>query len=407
MITSKTSAFILDCARTAIGSPYKSLRNVSAARLASGVIKAVLGRSKIKNGLVDQVILGNTVSAGTGQNLSRQAALLAGLPADVPAFNVNHVCGSGLQSVILAAQSIRLGDAGLVVAGGTESASCCPKIGWNYPLPNPAPGPKSPDGKWPPMGSGRQVESLIHDGLWCHVINKHMGELAEYIAGQFRISRDEQDRYALQSHQKAWQAQAENKTAVEIVPVELGSTYLFKLDERVRNDVSFEKLKELPAAFKENGTVTAGNSSTPADGAGIVVVASSSIVKEYKIAPAARILGYASIAVKPEMVFTAGIPAIRECLKRCGLAFRDVDLFEISEAFAVQAVLTKRRLKIPEGKMNVFGGDIALGHPLGAAGARILVTLIHALKDQKKKRGIACVCLGGGGAIAMAVEIFF
>lgn len=380
--------FILDAARTAIGGTFKSLKNFTAPQLAAFAIQKIVRRNNIKENLINEVILGNTVSAGTGQNLSRQAAMFAGLPVTVPAFTVNSVCGSGLQAVILAAQSIACRKPQVIIAGGTESSSHSPKLIKNY------------------EETKEPLDSLIHDGLWCHLSHKHMGDLAEIIAEKFEISRPEQDRFAFESHKKSCRAQEENKFIKEIVPVAVAGNRVFAKDERPRKNINLENLASLPAAFKTSGgTVTAGNSSIPSDGAAVVLLASEEAVKENKLKPKARILGYASIAVEPQMVFTAAVPAVKKCLQDSALAIKDIDLFEISEAFACQAIYTKEELSIHDYKMNIWGGDVALGHPLGAAGARALTTLIHALDDQKKKKGVVSVCLGGGGAVALAVEL--
>ncbi len=384
------SVFIIDAKRTAIGSTFKALKDFSAAQLAGFAIKGALDGSDIKKDQVDQIIFGNTVSAGTGQNIARHGGFLAGLPVTTPGFTINHVCGSGLQSLILGAQAICSNEADTIIAGGTESASQAPYLVKR----------KDKEKKEEDL-----TDSLIHDGLTCQLTGKHMGNLVENIAEKFRISRQAQDRFSFDSHTKACLAQEKGKFANEIVGVTLASGEIFRQDQRPRKNIDLEKLENLPGAFKEGGTVTAGNSSIPSDGAAAFIIASHEAVKKYKLQPKARLLGYSSIALAPEEVFLAAIGAIEACLKRCALKISDVDLFEISEAFAVQAILTQQKLKIPNEKMNIFGGDVALGHPLGAAGARILVTLVHALREQEKKRGIAAVCLGGGGAIAIAIEI--
>jgi len=309
----------------------------------------------------------------------------------VPACTVNQVCGSGLQSVIVAAHSILCGARNLVVAGGTESASQSPCLYFD----------DSDDSS----AGNKKVESLLHDGLWCKLTDRHMGHLAEYIVKEFKISRRKQDEYAFESHRKACLAQEEGKFLEEIAAVCISKTQYFQTDERPRKNINMEKLAALSPAFEKQGTVTAGNSSVPCDGAAAVVLAASALVKKWKLTARARILGYSSIAVSPREVFTAGVVAIRTCLSQCRLSLKDIDLFEISEAFSAQAILTQDKLQIPGEKINIWGGDIALGHPLGAAGSRGLVTLLHALRDRKKKKGIVCVCLGGGGAIALAVEI--
>ena len=404
------SIFILECVRTAIGSPFKSLKDFSAARLGAVVIKNILNRTKIPKKFIGEVIFGNAVSAGTGQNLSRQAAILAGLPVTVDAFTVNQVCGSGLRSLMVGAYSIMCKEAEAVIAGGTESVS------WNPQLCFPG-----EDSRYDKKNA---VESLVTDGLWCHLTDRPMGYLAESLAQKYKISRRTQDEYARHSHLKACQAQRKGKFLKEIAPIAidpstrpsgslrvspLGETprglKYFEKDERPRWNINREKLSAMPAAFKRDGTVTAGNSSAPCDGAAGAALASRDFIQQHQLRSSARILGWASMAVEPRKVFTAGVPAIQECLKKSGLSMKEIDLFDISEAFAVQAILTQRETGIPEEKMNVWGGDIALGHPLGAAGMRNLATLIHALKDRKKNKGIVCVCLGGGGAIALAVEV--
>ncbi len=382
--------FIIDGLRTAIGSPFKGLKNYTAAQLAAEVIRGMLIRNKLKKNLINEVILGNTVSAGTGQNLARQAVILAGLPASIPAFTVNNVCGAGLQSVILAAQSILCGDSELVIAGGAESASHSPDILFKQ--------------KQEKTELQEPVESLVHDGLFCSLSQKHMGQLSEFIIKRYKISREEQDVYALKSHRKACRAYDHGKFKAEIIPLKSEHGHFLRQDERPRKNVDLTMLADLPPAFESEGTVTAGNSSVPCDGAAAVIVASEKLVKIRKWRPQARLLGYATVALDPKLVFSAGVSAIEACLKKCGLSVKDFDLFEISEAFASQAILTMNSLKIPQGKVNIWGGDIALGHPLGAAGTRILVTLMRALADQKKKRGLACICLGGGGAVCMAIE---
>lgn len=387
------SILILDAVRTAIGSPFKSLKEFSAARLGAVVIEHILKRTKIPKKFIGEVILGNVVSSGTGQNLSRQAAVLAGLPVEVNAFTVNHVCGSGLRSLILGAHSLMCGEVNAVVAGATESASGNPYLCFDH------------KGMTFPGHEKEKVESLVYDGLWCHLSEQHMGHLAEAMAQEYHISRWAQDEYALASHVKACRAQQAGKFLKEVVPVAVSAAKRFEKDERPRRNINIEKLAALPAAFRRDGTVTAGNSSTPCDGAAAVVLAKGGFVKYHHLPAQAKVLSYASIAVEPRKVFTAGVKAIQECLKRSRLSLKEIDLFEISEAFAVQAILTQKEAKIPEEKMNIWGGDIALGHPLGAAGLRNLATLIQALKDRKKNKGIVCVCLGGGGAIALAIEM--
>ncbi|MFA5088618.1 MAG: thiolase family protein [Candidatus Omnitrophota bacterium] len=381
---SQRPAYIVSCARTPIGKPFKGLKEFTAARLGAMVLKEVVRRSKIPEAKIDEVVLGNTVSAGTGQNLSRQAVLLADLPASLPAYTVNNVCGAGLQSVILAGQSIQAGNGSVILAGGAESATHCPSF----------------------ETEKRQTkESLIYDGLICQLTGKHMGELAEDMAREFWVTREAQDKFSLRSHQKACQAQAEGKFQNEIVPVPLARGGFFSEDERPRKNISLESLSSLPPAFCPGGMLTAGNSCAPSDGASAFAVAAEDFCKKERLAPLARIVGSASIALPPKDLFVAGVDSIKESLAKSRLSLKEIDLFEISEAFAVQVLYTKDKMNIPEEKINIWGGDIALGHPLGAAGSRILVTLIYSLIDQKKSRGLACVCFGGGGSISLIVEI--
>ena len=383
--------YLIDSLRTPIGNPYKGLKDFKAPELAALCIKEILRRNQLTAPLLDEIILGNTVSAGSGQNLARQAVGLAGLPVTTPALTINNVCGSGLHSVILAAQAIIAGDADMVLAGGTESVSHNPYLAF-----------KNDEIK---IEEKDFMDSLVHDGLWCSLTNKHMGQLAEALADEFHIHREAQDRYSLESHHKACRAQKDNKFRREMISVLGKQSTCMDRDDHPRVNVDLEKLRSLPPAFMKNGTVTAGNSSVPCDGAACVLAASEEFIKINNGKPKAKILSYATVALDPEKVFTAGVKAVQECLKKADLSLRGVDLFEISESFAVQAIWTRQQLNIPEEKMNIWGGDVALGHPLGAAGARVLVTLLHALEDQKKKNGVAVVCFGGGGAVAMAIEM--
>lgn len=387
------AVFIFDGLRTPIGYPYRGLKEFTAAQLATFAIKGICQRGRIDKRWIGEVILGNVVAAGTGQNLARQAALAAGLPATVPAFTVNNVCGAGLQAVILAAQSVALRKADLILAGGTESASQSPYFVKRVEAENYEKKIKDLD----PM------DCLQHDGLFCQMTGQKMGELAQKLAHQFDISREDQDDYAFESHRKACLAQKQGKFKKEIVSLR-NHEKTIHYDEHPRKTLERAWLDKLPPVFWSGGTVTAGNSSPSCDGAAVVAVGSSDFQKKHKRKPLARIVGYASIAVTPENVFEFTNTAIEACLKECRLQLRDIDFFEISEAFAAQIVLVERKTKIPRSKINVFGGDLALGHPLGTAGARILVTLLNVLRDRKKKRGLACVSFGGGGAIAMAIE---
>lgn len=385
--------FLFDGARTPIGYPYRGLKEFSAAQLAVFAIKGLCQRGKINKRWIDQVILGNVVAAGTGQNLARQAAVAAGLPATVPAFTVNNVCGAGLQAVILAAQGVALGKADLIFAGGTESASQSPYFVKRVEAEN-------YEKKTRELNP---LDCLQHDGLLCQMTGQKMGELAQKLAREFDIPREEQDDYAFDSHRKACLAQKQGKFRKEIIPLR-NHEKTITFDEHPRKGLERAWLDKLPPVFWTGGTVTAGNSSPSCDGAAVVAVGSADFQRKYKRKPLARVVGYTSIAVTPENVFESTATAIEACLKECRLQSRDIDFFEISEAFAAQVVLAQRKTKIPRAKINVFGGDLALGHPLGTAGTRILVTLMNVLRDRKKKRGLACVSFGGGGAIAMVIE---
>ena len=385
--------FLFDGLRTPIGYPYRGLKEFSATQLACFAIKGICQRNKINKRWVDEVILGNVVAAGTGQNLARQAAIAAGLPATVTAFTVNNVCGAGLQAVILAAQSVALGKADLILAGGTESASQSPYFAKRSEAEN----------YKKKIRELNLMDCLQYDGLFCQLTGQKMGELAQKLAHEFDISREDQDDYAFDSHRKACLAQKQGKFRKEILPLR-NHEKTIALDEHPRKTLERAWLDKFPPVFWTGGTVTAGNSSPSCDGAAVVAVGSADFQKKHKRKPLARIVGYSSIAVMPENVFESTHTAIEACLKECRLQLRDIDFFEISEAFAAQVVLAERKTKIPRVKINAFGGDLALGHPLGTAGARILVTLLNVLRDRKKKRGLACVSFGGGGAIAMIIE---
>ncbi len=392
VMKTKKDIFIVDGMRTAIGGLGKSLKTVPAVSLASCVIKKLLERNKIESAAVDEGILGNAVSAGLGQNPARQALIRAGLNSDIPAFTINKVCGSGLKAVILASQAILCGDAELLLAGGMENVSRSPHL-----IPRRT---KPSDIDLDPRDN-----SLINDGLWCSINDTHMGTIADYTAKEYEISREEQDKYALESQRKAVRAQENGFFADEIVPVKIGDDRFFSVDEKPRKNSSIEKLAKVPPAFCPEGTVTAGNSPAPADGAAVLMISSAEGMKKNGLKPVARILNYATAAVEPKLVFTSAAKVAKKCLKAASISVSEVDIFEINEAFAVQAILTDKLVGIPEEKSNIFGGTIALGHPLGASGARGLVTLINALKRQNKKIGMTSICLGGGCAVALAVEL--
>jgi len=386
----KTDVYLIDGLRTPIASPHRSLKTFTAAQLAGHVIREIVRRNKINKEKIDEVILGNVVAAGTGQNVSRQAAVLAGLPYGVDAYTVNNVCGAGLQAVVSGLNAIWAGTAQLVVAGGTESATHNPYL------------VKKSDEH--ALSKDVLKDSLHHDGLFCQMTKKSMGQLVEGLVRKHRISREDQDAYALESHRRACWAKENKKFADEIVPLRTSRFKKIDSDDRPRKSISLESLAHLSAAFAPKGSITSGNASSPADGAAVVVLASGNAVKTYHLRPKARILGYRSVMVKPEETFEAAVLAIRECLEKYQLALEGVNLFEVAESFAAHALFTQRKLKIPKEKLNIYGGDLAFGHPLGAAGARILVTLLHALEKEKRQTGMACIAYGGGGAQAMMIE---
>lgn len=391
-------AFLLSAVRTPIGRYLGSLSELTAPQLGAIVVAEALRRAQVPTELVDEVILGQVLQAGVGQNPARQAALKAGLPDSVAAFTVNKVCGSGLKAVILAAQAVRAGDAELIVAGGMESMSLAPYLlfrvrhGWKY-------------------GNQQVVDAMIHDGLWCPFENWHMGEAAEHIAALCGVSRADQDRFAAQSQQRAAAAWERGDFTAEVVPVMVGSgpkARTVTRDEGIRPETTTEALARLIPSFgSENGTVTAGNASTLSDGAAAVVVATARTAERLGVQPLARVVAYATSGVKPREIFIAPVFAVRQVLERTGLATKDIDLFELNEAFAAQMLACNNELKLDESRVNVNGGAIALGHPLGASGARVLVTLLHALQRRNLKRGLASLCLGGGNAVAMVVERLF
>ncbi len=388
-------AVIVSAARTAIGEFGKSLAGFSAIDLGAIAVREAIARAKVDAETLDEVIMGNVVSAGLGQAPARQAAIRAGVPGAVGCMTVNKVCGSGLKAVMLAAQAIRAGDADAIVAGGMESMSTAP-----YLLPGARFGYR--------MGSGQMVDAMIHDGLWDSFGNVHMGGYAERTARLSKISREEQDRFACDSHRKAVRAQKEGKFKPEIVAVEVpgkkGEKTLFEKDERVREDVSFEGLAKLKPAFDKEGTVTAGNAPGLNDGAAALVVLSGRRAREIGAKPIARVLAYATGGGAPEDVFYAPIVAVRKLLAKGGWKIGDFDVIEANEAFSVQALADGKDLGWDWERVNVNGGAVALGHPIGASGARILVTLLHALRDRGKTLGLATLCLGGGNAVALAVE---
>ncbi|MBN1224018.1 MAG: acetyl-CoA C-acetyltransferase [Candidatus Aminicenantes bacterium] len=387
--------FIVGAARTAIGSFLGGLKSFKAPDLGGFAIKAALDRAGVSGRDIDEVIMGNVVSAGVGQAPAKQAMMKGGIPANVNSFAVNKVCGSGLKAVELATQSVWLEKNEMVVAGGMESMSQAPHLLWGA-----REGVK--------FGDMKLKDAMIYDGLWCAFDDHHMGMTGEVVAEKYGASREEQDIYAASSHQKALHAIENGYLKDEIIPVEVpqrkGDPLVFDTDEGPRKDAKVEKLAHLRPVFKKDGTVTAGNASSLNDGGAAVVVASDHAVKEKSLTPLVRILGAASNALEPQLVMYAPKGAIEKLLANVGWKIGDVDLFEINEAFSSQMVVLIKDLGLDREKVNVHGGAVALGHPIGATGARILTTLIYALKHRGLKKGIAALCLGGGDAIAMAVE---
>ncbi|MBI4505804.1 MAG: acetyl-CoA C-acyltransferase [Chloroflexi bacterium] len=372
-----------------------ALSSLTAPQLGAVAARAALDRAGLKGGELDEVIFGNVVSAGVGQAPARQVALGAGVPVEVPAVTVNKVCGSGLKAMSFAAQAIRAGDADLILAGGMESMSQAP-----YLLRQARTGYR--------LGDGQIVDAVVHDGLWCAIEQWHMGMAAEHIAAVFGVSRAEQDEYALGSQQRAAAAVASCRFRAEIVPVDVaqrGSSVRVETDETPRAETTLEALARLKPAFAPGGTVTAGNAPGLSDGAAAVVVASAEAVERYGLQPLARVTGYASASLEPKMLFAAPPRAIQRLLDRTGLRLDDFDLLEINEAFAAQVLANGRELHWDWSRLNVNGGAIALGHPIGATGARLVVSLLHALRSRGGRRGLAALCLGGGGAIAASFEL--
>jgi len=390
-----TDAVIVSACRTPIGSFGGALKDLSASDLAAVVIREAIARARIEPDSVDDVIMGCVLQAGAGMNVARQAALKAGLPVDVPAETVNRVCGSGLQAVVHAAEAIAAGYTDTFVAGGTESMSNAP-----YLLKN---------ARWGfRMGHAEATDSMLAEGLTCAINSCHMGITAEEIASRCRISRNEQDAFAAESQRRAAEALRDGTFTAEIVPVSVpqkrGEAQRVAVDEYPRSGTTAEKLAALKPAFKKDGSVTAGNASGINDGAAALVVTSAGKAAQLGAAPLARILSYATAAVDPMIMGMGPVPAVRRALDRAGLKNTDIDLFELNEAFAVQALAVSRELQLDSARVNVHGGAIALGHPIGASGARILTTLVHALRARKARYGVASLCIGGGMGIAMVVE---
>ncbi len=387
---------IVSAVRTPIGKFGRSLKEFPAPKLGALVVREALRRAAaIKGGDVDEVIMGNVVSAGLGQNPARQAAVYAGLPVKVGGTTDNKVCGSGLKSIMLAAQAIRAGDAKCIVAGGMESMSQCP-----YLVKNMRWGTRS--------GDSKAIDSMIFDGLWEVYNDYHMGLTGETIARKYGVTREEADRFALESFRKASKAIANGAFKDEILPIELkpkGSANKFEIDECVRKETTLEGLRSLKPVFKPNGVLTAGNSSQLSDGAAAAIVTSEAYAKSKKLEILARIVEYGQIGVKPEFVMEAPIPGSRAVMKKAELSMNDMDLVEHNEAYSTASIVVQRELDVPDKKFNVNGGAVALGHPLGCSGARLATTIIYALKKRKLHRGLATLCLGGGESVSMILEV--
>lgn len=398
-MTKENEAVILSAVRTPIGKFQGALSSVPATQLGAIAVKEAVARAGINPNDIEEVIMGNVVQAGEGQAPARQSGILGGVPATVSASTINKVCGSGLKAAMMASQAVRAGDASLFVAGGFESMSRAPYL---------------VSGRMGELkfGNSQMTDALLNDGLWDPFENWGMGNAAEFIGEEYEVTREAMDNFALRSHQKAVEAQETGRFKPEIVPVPVagrkGEVTVVDTDEGPRRDTSLESLSKLKPAFKENGKVTPGNSSPMNDGGAAVVISSRAYAEKNKLKPMARVVGYAQAAVEPKYLFAAPAYAIPKLLNKIGWKLSDVDLIELNEAFAAQ-VLADGYALADQGwdwdKVNVNGGAIALGHPLGASGARVLTTLLYALKDRGLKRGIASLCLGGGEAVAMAIEL--
>ena len=386
---------IVAATRTALGSFGGSLSSTPAHKLGSAVISSLLQKTGLEGNQIDEVILGQVLTAGSGQNPARQAAIDAGLPNQTPAMTINKVCGSGLKAVQLAFQAVACGDAEIVIAGGQENMSLSGHVL-----------PRSREGK--KMGPWEMVDTMVVDGLWCAFNDYHMGVTAENIASQFDYSREDQDQFAASSQKKAESAQISDLFQDEITPISIpqrrGDDLVFDTDEYPRHGTNEESLSKLKPAFKKDGTVTAGNASGINDGAAAVMVMTLSKAQELGLKPMARIISYASAGVDPKIMGTGPIPATKKCLEKAGWKASDLDRVEANEAFAAQAMSVNDSLGLDTSIVNVTGGAIALGHPIGASGARILVTLLHGMERDKADKGLATLCIGGGMGVAMAVE---
>ena len=389
----KKEVIISSCSRTAVGSLGKTLKNIKSNDLGASVISNQIIKSNLKPENIDEVIMGQVLTGGTGQNPARQAALKSGIPKEKPAYLVNQVCGSGIRSVVSGVQSIQSGDSKIVISGGQESMSLAPHA------------IHLRDGK--KLGDAEINDTMIKDGLWDAFHGYHMGVTAENVAEKFQVTREEQDKFALLSQEKALKAQKENKFKDEIInfKIKLGKSEIeFNKDEHTREGINLEALSRLKPVFRKNGTVTAGNASGLNDGAAAVTLMSKDEAEKRSIQKLVSIKSWASCGVDPALMGTGPIPSSKKALELAGWDIKDVDLFEINEAFAAQSIAVLKTLSIPEEKVNVNGGAIALGHPIGASGTRILVTLIHEMIKRDVKKGLATLCIGGGMGIAMCVE---
>lgn len=395
---SQNDIVIISGVRTPVGKFLGSLADLTAPQLGAIAVREAVKRAGITElSMVNECIMGNVVQAGIGQNPARQAAILGGLPPQVGAMTINKVCGSGLKSVALASQAIQTGNAEIVVAGGMESMSNCP-----YLLTKARTGYR--------LGNGVLVDSMVNDGLWDKYNDYHMGVTGENVSEKYKISRDEQDEFAVNSHRKAIAAIKSGRFKDEIIPIELppkkkgGEPVIFDTDEGPREDTTAETLRKLKPAFKKDGTVTAGNAPSTNDGAAAVVVTTAARAQQLGAKPMARIIAQATSGVAPEWVMMAPVDAVRQIWKKTGWGANDVDLYEINEAFSVAAIAVTRELGLDLARVNVNGGAVALGHPIGASGCRILITLLYEMERRNAKRGVAALCLGGGNAVALAVE---
>ena len=391
-----SEAVIVSAVRTAVGTMGGGLSSVAAPKLGAITIKGAIEKAGISDEILpDEVLMGNVIQAGLGQNPARQSAIEGGLPVSVPATTINKVCGSGLKTVILASQAIRAGDANYIVAGGMENMSAGP-----YLVQNGRYGYR--------LGNAELVDATVHDGLWCAMEDCHMGITAENVAAEYGVTREDQDAFSAESQRRAGEAMSSGRFADEIINVEIpqrrGDPVVVDTDEYPRPDSTSETLGRLRAAFQGDGTVTAGNASGINDGAATTIVVSEEFAQEHGLKPLAKVRGYAAAGVEPRIMGIGPITAMQKAVRNAGLAISDIDLFELNEAFAAQSVAVTRELELDTDRVNVNGGAIAIGHPIGASGTRILVTLLHEMQKREAQFGMASLCIGGGQGIALVVE---